>query len=419
MDYHSIYKKAESFVKDLFQQYDSKQLLFHNLEHTQNVVERAKEICLHYDLAENEQFIIYIAAWFHDTGHLLIDPSKHEIKSVELMKAFIAKYAPDEETLREISDCILATRMPRNPQNELQEILCDADTYHLGTKEFKATNKALRKEYELRNIPEPVGGWRKASLDFMLAHEYYTDYCKNLLTPGKMENIERLRKKLGIPEENLASNVAPSATPIFSEEEVPDKKEGKQKANLMTRGIQTMLRLTSDNHLELSGMADGKANILISVNAIIISVILTVLLRRLEIDTHLTIPTIIFLGFSVITIVIAILATRPQITQGNFSREDILNKKTNLLFFGNFHKASLEEYEWGMSQMMKDQDYLYGSLIKDIHHLGVVLGRKYRLIRIAYSVFMIGIIISVIAFTLAVLLNSARGGTPNSSSMPL
>lgn len=419
MDYHIIYKKAESFVKDLFQQYAVKNLLFHNFDHTQNVVERSQEIAAQYDLPENDQFIIYIAAWFHDTGHLLVDPLKHEIKSVELMKIFIQKYVTDEEVIRQISDCILATRLPRNPQNHLQKILCDADTYHLGTKEFKSTNKQLRKEYELRNIPEPGGGWRKASLDFLLSHEYYTDYCKNLLTPGKMENIERLRKKLDIPDENLA-NSEPAPNPIFGEEILTDKKEiSKQKSGLMTRGIQTMLRLTSDNHLELSGMADGKANILISVNAIIISVILTVLLRRLEIDTHLTIPTIIFLSFSLITIVIAILATRPQITQGVFSRDDILNKKTNLLFFGNFHKASLEEYEWGMSQMMKDQDYLYGSLIKDIHHLGVVLGRKYRLIRIAYSVFMVGIIISVLAFTLAVLLNRARGGTPNSSSMPL
>lgn len=418
MDHHSIYKKAETFVRDFFQQYSNKSLLFHNFEHTQNVVERTKEIGAQFDLSEDEQFIIYIAAWFHDTGHLLVEPVKHEAKSVELMKAFIVKYTSDEEVIRQISDCILATKMPRSPHSLLEKILCDADTYHLGTKEFKSTNKQLRKEYELRNIPEPAGGWRKAALDFLLSHEYYTDYCKNLLNPGKMENIDRLRKKLDIPEEEMNSPV-PASTPIFDVEGQSDKKDGKQKGGLMTRGIQTMLRLTSDNHLELSGMADGKANILISVNAIIISVILTVLLRRLEIDTHLTIPTIIFLAFSVITIVIAILATRPQITQGVFSREDIMSKKTNLLFFGNFHKASLEEYEWGMSQMMKDQEYLYGSLIKDIHHLGVVLGRKYRLIRIAYSVFMIGIIVSVIAFSLAVLINTARGGTPNSASMPL
>src|SRR4030095_14438182 len=147
-------------------------------------------------------------------------------------------------------------------------------------------------------------------------------------------------------------------------------------------------------------MADGKPNILISVNSIIISVILSVLVRRLEVDTYLIFPTVIFLTFSVATIVLAILATRPKISQGVFSREDILSKKTNLLFFGNFHKATLEEYEWGMSQMMKDEDYLYGTLVKDIYFLGVVLGRKYKLIRLAYNIFMIGIIVSVLAFTI-------------------
>ena len=163
-----------------------------------------------------------------------------------------------------------------------------------------------------------------------------------------------------------------------------------------------MLRLTSENHLELSNMADGKANILISVNSIIISVILSVLLRRLEVDTHLTIPTIIFLFFSVSTIVLAILATRPKISEGRFSKNDILSKRTNLLFFGNFYKSSMDEYQWAMGTMMKDKEYLYGSLIQDIHQLGVVLGRKYKLIRAAYNVFMIGIIISVVAFGFAV-----------------
>jgi hypothetical protein len=127
-----------------------------------------------------------------------------------------------------------------------------------------------------------------------------------------------------------------------------------------------------------------------------------------------------FLSSSVTTIVLAILATRPKISQGVFSREDIMNRKTNLLFFGNFYKASLEEYEWGMTQLMGDPDYLYGTLIKDIHQLGVVLGRKYKLLRIAYNVFMIGIILSVVAFALAVVLNNT-GALPsgNSPDMPL
>ena len=149
-------------------------------------------------------------------------------------------------------------------------------------------------------------------------------------------------------------------------------------------------------------MADHKANILISVNSIIISVILSVLLRKLQTDTYLTIPTIIFLIVAVTTIVISIMATRPKVSMGTFSDQDVLDKKTNLLFFGNFHRVSFEKYEVAMRKMMVDTDYLYGSLIKDIYSLGTVLGRKYKLIRLAYNIFMVGIIVSVVAFALAV-----------------
>ncbi|MGB8192680.1 MAG: HD domain-containing protein, partial [Chitinophagaceae bacterium] len=303
MDYHNIYKKVEGFVTELYEKNQTDKLAFHNLDHTEKVVARVKEIGQNYELSEKDQFILYTAAWFHDAGHLFVDQSKHEMKSVELMRDFLQKYTTDESMLKETGDCILATRMPRNPQNDLQYIICDADTYHLGTKEFKITNKQIRKEYELRNIPAPAIGWKKSALEFLENHEFYTDYCKNLLNEGKQENIERMKKKVKDTDE--ITSYQPTST-MFGEPPAPSTKEkkgaaadAKSKNTLLSRGIQTMLRLTSENHLELSNMADGKANILISVNSIIISVILTVLLRRLEIDTHLTIPTIIFLAFSV------------------------------------------------------------------------------------------------------------------------
>jgi hypothetical protein len=67
-------------------------------------------------------------------------------------------------------------------------------------------------------------------------------------------------------------------------------------------------------------------------------------------------------------------------------------KTVNLLFFGNFYKMSLEEYTYGMEKMMDDKDFLYGSLIKDVYAQGVVLGKKYRLLRIAYNIFMFGLL---------------------------
>ncbi len=240
-------------------------------------------------------------------------------------------------------------------------------------------------------------------------HQFYTDYAKELLNEEKKKNMKKLQKKVAVKEQDNPAEVG-----TLSGLE-------KDKSGLMSKGIQTMLRLTSENHLKLSDMADHKANILISVNAIIISVILGVLLRKLDEEPYLTIPTIIFLLVAVTTIVISILATRPKISGGTFTPEDIAQKKTNLLFFGNFHKATYEQYNAAMREMMLDTDYLYGSLIKDIYYLAVVLGRKYRLIRLAYNIFMIGIIVSVLAFAFAAFIyhNESLGSAANGSGSPL
>ncbi|RYD59415.1 MAG: HD domain-containing protein [Sphingobacteriales bacterium] len=406
MNSNGIYKKAADYVTVLFNEYPNPNLLFHNIDHTRNVVGRAQEIASHYKLSEQDMQVLYVAAWFHDTGHLFSELHKHEEKSVEIMRKFMQNETQDEDLIEKVAECIHVTRMPHEPKNLLQEIMCDADTYHFGTKEFRKTNKAIKKEYELRNYNTLTFEWEKHTLELLETHQYFTSYCKSLLEEGKEENIKRVKKKYS---KTANSNTANQL--FHNQEETKDDGKKNPTSGLITRGIQTMLRLASENHLELSSMADGKANILISVNAIIISVILSVLLRKLEVDKHLTIPTIIFLSFSVITIVIAILATRPKITEGKFTKADIISKKTNLLFFGNFHKSTMEEYQWAMAAMMKDKDYLYGSLIQDIHQLGVVLGRKYMLIRIAYNVFMTGIIVSVIAFTLAVVLHHPSSTT--------
>ena len=264
----------------------------------------------------------------------------------------------------------------------------------------------MKKEMELRNLGTMVMDWKKNTLALLETHQYYTSYCKELLDAGKQKNMAKIKKKTEqVQQANVSNNILPA-------DQSKDKKDSKGgQSGLITKGIQTMLRLTSENHMRLSEMADNKANILISVNAIIISVILSVLIRKIEVDKHLAIPTMIFLAMSLVTIVISILATRPKITKGSFTREDIMNRKTNLLFFGNFYKSELEEYKWGMSMIMNDPNYLYGTLVDDIYYLGKVLGRKYRLVRIAYGVFMIGIIISAFAFIVAITFNRSAPST--------
>jgi HD superfamily phosphodiesterase len=417
MEYNKIEKRTEEYVTKLFEEKHITALVFHNLDHTRSVVKRTKEIASHYDLSEKDNFILFTAAWFHDTGYLFTEPSKHENVSCDVIKSFMKDYVTDEAIVSEIIDCIMATKFPTSPKTLLQEIVCDADTYQLGTKEFKESNKKVWEELCIRNEEADLQKFNEDTIKFLENHKYYTSYCKGLLNEGKKKNIKKLRKKLKaeIKETHVAEAAAiPGITGTLA-----DLK--KDKSGLMGKGIQTMLRLTSQNHLKLSEMADHKANILISVNAIIISVVLSVLLRKLSEETYLIIPTIIFLIVAVTTIVISILATRPKINEGSFTMSDITEKKTNLLFFGNFYKASYEQYNEAMRSMMLDTDYLYGSLIKDIYYLGVVLGRKYKLIRLAYNIFMVGIIISVLAFAIAAFFNdgSTSGTVINGTGSPL
>ena len=411
---NNIYKLVEDHVINLFETHKKSKLIFHSLAHTQQIVKRAEEIAAHYKLSEKEKMAVYIAAWFHDTGHLFTSPENHEEKSVEQMKLFMGSNLPDAELIQTIAGCIMATKMTIEPANLLQQIVCDADTYHLGTKDFKKTNKQVRKEVTMDHEISKIE-WDIKTLEFLEHHKYYTSYCIDLLSKGKQENIETLRRKIA---ENAIGSKESS---FFGSEKENEGKINKQANSLLSKGIQTMLRTASSNHLRLSYMADRKANILISVNAIIISVSISVLFRKFDESPFLVTPTIIFLAFSVVTIVLSIIATRPTITSGQFSKEDITNKKVNLLFFGNFYKATLADYSWGMSMMMRDPDYLYGSLIKDVYYLGVVLAKKYKLLRVAYNIFMVGIVISVIAFTIAVFTRNPESTTvittPHSSPL--
>jgi hypothetical protein len=179
------------------------------------------------------------------------------------------------------------------------------------------------------------------------------------------------------------------------------KKKLKKVEGRPDRGIETMFRLTSRNHINLSSIADNKANILISVNSIIISIIISGLIKTLDNHQHLVIPTYMILLINVVTIVFAIIALRPNVSKGKFTRKDVEDKATNLLFFGNFHGMDRKDYRWGMMEMLNDSNYLYSSLIDDIYFLGRVLGKKYRYLRYSYNIFMYGIIVAVIAYVIA------------------
>ncbi|WP_343688950.1 Pycsar system effector family protein [Chitinophaga sp.] len=406
-----IIDAAQQYVTAQYQDHPHPNLVYHNLEHTRQVVAAAAQISAHYRLQDTDLLVVYIAAWFHDLGYLLGESKTHEETGASLACNFLNEQKVPLNIQEQVTGCIMATKMPQEPHNLLEEIVCDADLFNFGTKEFKKRTKVLHEEIELTHGTEISGAtWTEGTLRLLTEHHYHTAYCQALLQEQKEENIAWLKKRLEKQEEKAERKAEKQDDKKEEKTEEKeknkikvDKPEKKNKEPKAGRGVETMFRTTSSNHIRLSAMADSKAHIMISVNSIIVSVILGVLFRKLEDYPNLVIPSILFLTTGVVTIIFSVLATRPNVNKGQFTREDIANKKTNLLFFGNFHEMQLDQYAWGMTEMMKDSDYLYGSMIQDIYHLGVVLGKKYKQLRIAYNIFMFGLIISVLAFVIAVL----------------
>lgn len=383
-----IVQKAQHFAREMLSKKLDPSFVYHNLTHTERVVKSVREILDHHPLTDAESEALFIAAWLHDVGYTE-GHEEHEEKSCTIAKEFLEDQGCEKTLIEKVCLLIRGTKMEAVPETLDQMILRDADASHFAKDSFMETSAMLRDEWVLLGLKSFSDvEWLDENVKFFTEHhQFYTDYAKSNWQVGKDENLKKIKKEK-------------RAIKVIAKKEAL---KAKYKNESPDRGIQTLFRVTLKNHLTLSDIADTKANILLSVNAIIISVVLSNLIPKLDnpSNTYLIYPTVIFIAFSVISMGLAVLATRPNITGGHFTKEDVKNKKVNLLFFGNFHKMKLSEYEWAIQELVKDKEYIYNSLTKDLYFLGLVLNRKYKILRLTYSIFMIGIIASVIAFAIA------------------
>ncbi len=385
--------EVENFVINLLNDELDSSFVYHNVFHTQRVVEKTKELIEGMQIDEESAHVLILTAWFHDVGYTK-SIEGHEEESVKIAEDFFKSKDVSEDVIKQVSELILATKMGVKPSSDLEKIIRDADCAHLGSKNFSDYTSLLRKEWELtKNHVVSDAKWNEENIQFLTSHRFYTDFAAKNWSKTESKNLAQLLKE--------QKKLKQESQKIKQKKEELDFK--KNKIELPERGIETMFRVALRNHITLSDIADTKANILLSVNAIIISMALSTLIPKLDNPSnhYLIIPSLIFIAFTVTSIILSILATRPNVTEGKFTKEDVANKKVNLLFFGNFHQMDLPDFEWGMSEMMQDRDYLYNSLTKDLYFLGLVLNRKYKLLRTTYTVFMIGIIVSVVAFAIA------------------
>jgi len=382
--------ESENYISALLAEKLPENIIFHNYDHAVLVKKYAETIGERAGLTADEMNILRISALFHDTGYVNSYEQYHE-ESIVIASAFLAEHEVDQQTIGHIAEIIRSTRPPQNPKDKIAEVLCDADMMYIASENgieqfdllYDETAMGKRKFHK-----RPV--FERGCIDFFAAHTYFTEYGKTILQPKKEDAAKRISERL--KRRKLVEN----------KKETPENK-----SIVYSRGVETMLRITARNQINLNSIADNKSNILISVNAIIISIIITMLAGNIGNMGQDIVPVLVFLVICLITIIIAILSTRPILLNKKFTEEDIKQKNVDLIFFGNFIKMEYDDYLKSLKEMMKDDDHLYSTLIKNQYSLGKILAQKFRLVKIAYNVFMIGIIITVVVFLLHLLLTNS------------
>jgi len=183
-----------------------------------------------------------------------------------------------------------------------------------------------------------------------------------------------------------------------AEKKLEKSKKELKKALGTRRGVETMFRSAYRVQMDLTGLADNKANMMISINGIIISIIIAAVAPKLDSNPWLLLPSTVFLLGTLVSIVYAILAARPRVMSEHISFGDLEHSEGNILFFGDFANVGEDQFLDGMINLIEDQTVLYETMIRNIYGLGSVLKKKFHLLQIAYTAFMAALILGVGSF---------------------
>ena len=166
-----------------------------------------------------------------------------------------------------------------------------------------------------------------------------------------------------------------------------------------------MFRNLMSNHLQISALADRKAGLLVSINALIISIMTSFLVHEFSANPSLLIPTCLLVAVCLLTITFALLSTRPTVKPLRKNLEQDNNPKIDLLFFGDYVQLTVEQYKTAVKEMMANESHIHDTMIENIYAQGTIIKKKYGLLKIAYTIFIFGFPVAVISYLITLYFN--------------
>ncbi len=376
-----IIKAAKEHIEKLLSEKLDEHVKYHNLTHTLAVTEASQDIGKALDFNQEQLEVLALAALFHDSGFVETYEG-HEAVSQQYAETFLNGHQYPEDKTAQVLHLIGITQKDQMPQTMLDKAMKDADLSNLGREDYFAHLADLRYEWEhFLGENHSDAQWYKLNHKFVKKHNYYTDAAEFLYGKQSQANQKQLKK--------------------MAKKEKKARSKSLESAIANSKSAQMMFKTALRNHLDLSNLADNKANIMLSVNALIITIAMPMAASYVRTNPYLLVPTISLLLSCLGSMIFATLATRPIKMTGYTEEEKIKSRESNLFFFGNFYKMDYKTYQKGMQIIIDDEKNLESSIMRDLFFLGLSLGKKYNQLRICYNIFMIGIIITVIIFGIA------------------
>ncbi len=381
--------QAETYVKKLLSDQLDPAIIYHDWRHTANVLEAARNLAAKEGLQEDQLRLLELAVLFHDTG-FTVQAEDHETHSKNILTAYVKSHHLEAAILPQIHKIIESTRMGKEPEDHLSQIMCDADLSHLGTERFGPCNHRLREEWSALGHQFTDEGWRELNLNFLLGHKYYTRSAQEIYNPSKAEHLLKIQ--------NQEAQLDGSSKKKKKKKKMAKKPATDVDAILDKKSAQMMFKTTMRNQIDLTAIADNKANIMLSINAIILSVALPILADDVNENSLLLFGIIPLTLTCLTTMFYATMVTRPIAMTGRSEISKEAQKNLNLFFFGNFFRMDYNKFKEGMLSIFEDNVVLDNAALMDLFYLGKSLGFKYSRLRICYTIFITGIIVTGIAF---------------------
>ncbi|WP_020567877.1 Pycsar system effector family protein [Neolewinella persica] len=392
-DKDELLKRARAHVHERFDARLAPKYLFHNFAYSSEIEGALDDLMEKTELDENTQFLLRIVALFYPLGYIN-GHKKFQDTSVEELKAWAGAEGLDLSSPDgTAADWLKAVKNADQDSLLPVRILHDACWSWLGRKRFDRRSNLLQLERDAIASKEgdPIK-FGEEMQNLLLNFNYLTSV-------GKRKYDKRRRK-----------NVSSQQSDNYKIEQKEVKaRTGKN----FGRGIDTMYRTAFRNHINLSRIADGKANMMISINTIILSIVITVSGASLSFfedvffeNPEFLVPIISLLLSSLIAVIFAVFSARPSVTEYRIKKDKLIkSKEASLLYFGNFLKLEKKEFIEYMATMKLDQNALYDDLAKDLYDLGQVMHKKYLLLTISYNTFVGGLALAVLSFLTVYLLN--------------